>query len=259
MPTVTDPASGLQVTVDGSVATLTLDRPGVRNAQTPRMWDAMREVGTALPADVRVVVVRGAGPSFSAGLDRSAFTTDASQPDSLAALMASGESAAAARIASFQTAFGWLAGPRIVSVAALQGHAVGAGFQLALACDLRVLADDAVLTMAETSLGLVPDLGGTKRLVELVGYSAALDICVTGRRVDAAEAYRLGLASRVCPRAELDQAVAALVADLSRASAAAISEVKALLLAAADRDQTAQEAAERAAQLRRLRALLSPG
>ena len=73
------------------------------------------------------------------------------------------------------------------------------GFQLALACDLRVLADDAQLTMAEVTLGLVPDLGGTKRLVDLVGYARALEICVTGRRVDAAEAERIGLATVVVP------------------------------------------------------------
>jgi enoyl-CoA hydratase/carnithine racemase len=256
---VTDPTTGLQITVDGPVATLTLDRPDARNAQTPRMWAAMREFGTTLPESVRVVVVRGAGPSFSAGLDRAAFTPDPADPDSLAALLASGETAAAARIASYQAAFGWLAGQRVVSVAALHGHAVGAGFQLALACDLRVVADDAVLTMAEVPLGLVPDLGGTKRLVELVGYAAALDICVTGRRVGAEEAHRLGLASRVSPRADLDETVAALVADVLRAPAEAVAEVKALLLAAADREQSAQEVAERTAQLRRLRALLSPG
>jgi len=223
---VTDPTTGLQITVDGPVATLTLDRPDSLNAQTPRLWAAMREFGTALPGAVRVVVVRGAGPSFSAGLDRSAFTPDPADPDSLAALLASGETAAVARIATYQAAFGWLAGPRIVSVAVVQGHAVGAGFQLALACDLRVLSDDALLTMAEVSLGLVPDLGGTKRLVELVGYAAALNICVT---------------------------------DLLRPPPDAVAEVKALLLAAADRDQNAQETAERAAQVRRLRALLSPG
>jgi enoyl-CoA hydratase/carnithine racemase len=219
----------------------------------------MREFGTALPASVRVIVVRGAGPSFSAGLDRAAFTPDPAAPDSLAALLAGGETAAAARIASYQAAFGWLAGPRVVSVAAVQGHAVGAGLQLALACDLRVLADDALLTMAEVSLGLVPDLGGTKRLVELVGYAAALDICVTGRRVGAEEALRLGLASRVSPRANFDETVAALVADVLRAPADAVAEVKALLLAAADREQSEQEVAERAAQVRRLRALLSAG
>ena len=79
---------------------------------------------------------------------------------------------ALAEIASFQAAFDAFARPNLISLALVQGHAVGAGFQLALACDVRIAAADAQFTMAEISLGLVPDLGGTKRLVELVGYSA---------------------------------------------------------------------------------------
>ena len=86
--------------------------------------------------------------------------------------------------------------PTIV-VAVITGHAIGAGFQLALAADLRVLRDDAVLVMAEASLGLVPDLGGTRRLVELVGYARALEICATAAPVDAHRAERLGLANVV--------------------------------------------------------------
>ena len=80
--------------------------------------------------------------------------------------------------------------PAVVSVAAVQGHAIGAGFQLALGADIRIVAEDAQFTMAEPTLGLVPDLGGTKRLVDLVGYSRAAEICLTGRRVGAEEALR---------------------------------------------------------------------
>ncbi|MGE5829871.1 MAG: enoyl-CoA hydratase/isomerase family protein, partial [Micromonosporaceae bacterium] len=164
-----------------------------------------------------------------------------------------------ALIAEFQQAFSWLRRPDLVSVAAVQGHAIGAGFQLALACDLRVLSDDAQLTMAEVSLGLVPDLGGTKRLVELVGYARALEICVLGRRIGAAEADRYGLATTVVAPAELDSAVAELTAQILAAPRDAVVEVKALLAAAAGRDFPAQEAAERAAQLRRIRDLVGRG
>ena len=117
----------------------------------------------------------------------------------------------------------------------MQGHAIGAGFQLALACDLRVLTEDAQFTMAEVALGLVPDLGGTKRLVELVGYARALDICVTGRRVDAAEADadRPGHHGRA--RDELDEAVADLTGQILAAQRDAVVEIKALLLGAASR------------------------
>lgn len=77
----------------------------------------------------------------------------------------------------------------------VQGHAIGAGFQLALAADLRIVADDVQLAMRETSLGLVPDLAGTRTLVDLVGYARALEICMTGRFVGATEAVDSGLAS----------------------------------------------------------------
>ncbi len=162
-------------------------------------------------------------------------------------------------VATYQAAFSWLRRPDLVSVAAVQGHAVGAGFQLALACDLRVLADDALLCMAETTLGLVPDLGGTKPLVALVGPARALEICLTGRRVGATEALQLGLATLVVPRAELDAAVADLVAALLAPPHGAVTETKALLQAAGGRSVQEQEAAERAAQLRRIRVLAGAG
>jgi len=233
------------------VANVTLDLPDRLNAQTPRTWAALREVGRSLPGDVRVVVVRGAGRAFSAGLDRAMFSPDGA----LAELSAMPRGRAEDTISGFQEAFGWLRRPDLVSVAAVQGHAVGAGFQLALACDLRILADDAQLCMAETSLGLVPDLGGTAPLVETVGYSRALEICLTARRVDAQEALRLGLATAVVPLADLPAATDDLVAALLAAPRDAAVETKALLLGARNRSVAEQEAAERAAQVRRLRAL----
>lgn len=175
-------------------------------------------------------------------------------PGVLALARASAEHATS-QIAAWQRAFDWCSRPALVSVAAVQGHAIGAGFQLALGADIRIAADDAQFTMAEPSLGLVPDLGGTKRLVDLVGYSRAVEICLTGRRVGAAEALAIGLASRVVPRDTLDAAVEQTVASLLAVDRDAAAETKALLLAAAARSQPDQEAAEREAQYRRLRAL----
>ena len=88
----------------------------------------------------------------------------------------------------YQQGFTWLRDPRFISIAAVQGHAIGAGFQLALSCDLRVVAEDAQFSMKEPALGLVPDLTGTKPLVEAVGYQRALEICATTRMVGAEEA-----------------------------------------------------------------------
>jgi enoyl-CoA hydratase/carnithine racemase len=255
---MTQPEAGLRLDRDGPVATITLSRPAVRNAQTPMMWRALAEYGRTLPGDIRVVVVRGEGPAFSAGVDLSV----AGSPETggvFAEIADMPEEAAQQRIARFQAAFGWLRRVDLVSIAAVQGHAVGAGFQLALACDLRVLSSDATLTMAEVGLGLVPDLGGTKRLVDLVGYSRALEICITGRRVHADEAARIGLANVVVPRADLDAAVEDLVAAVLAGAREAVVEIKALLVLAGGRTFAEQEAAERAAQVRRLRDLAGTG
>jgi enoyl-CoA hydratase/carnithine racemase len=243
---------------DGPVATVTLCRPEVLNAQTPETWMQLREYGRALTGDVRVVVVRGEGRAFSAGLDISiANSPDGS--DSLRAIATMPPEVAQDRIASYQEGFDWLRRPDLVSIAAVQGHAIGAGFQLALACDLRVAADDARFAMAEITLGLVPDLGGTKRLVELVGYARAMEICLTGRRIPAAEAERLGIANLVVPLDQLASATNDLAAAVLAAPRDAVVEIKALLSAAAGRDFAAQEAAERAAQVRRIRDLSDPG
>ena len=161
-----------------------------------------------------------------------------------------------ATIADYQAAFTWWRDPRLVSVAAVQGHAVGAGFQLALACDLIVVADDAQLAMRETSLGLVPDLAGTKPLVERVGYARALEICATGRWVAAAEAVDLGLAVLAVRREELDTAARDLAAALLAAPAEAVRATKALLQEAGGRTHEEQQVAERAAQRDRLRDLV---
>jgi len=228
---------------------VTLARPEKRNAQTPDMWLRLSAIAEALPASTRAVIVSGEGPSFSAGLDRSMFGT-------LPGQLSQGDSGFLDLIASYQAGFTWLRRPEFISVAAVQGHAVGAGFQLALACDIRVAAEDAQFTMAEPALGLVPDLGGTKRLVDLVGYSRALEICLTARPVGADEALRIGLASHVVAPAELDAAVTQLVTALLAVNRDAAAETKALLLGAARRTQDEQQAAEREAQYRRLRSLV---
>ncbi|HYN97871.1 MAG TPA: enoyl-CoA hydratase/isomerase family protein [Pilimelia sp.] len=243
------PDGGVRLDCDGPVATVTLCRPDVLNAQTPVTWGALRRFSRELPGDVRVVLVRGEGRAFSAGLDLAVARDTAGE---LARLPADG---CADAIAGYQEGFTWLRRPDLVTVAAVQGYAIGAGFQLALACDLRVLADDAVFAMAEVTLGLVPDLGGTKRLVELVGYARALELCATGRRVSAGEADRLGLANLVVPRAELDGAARDLCAALLASPRDAVVEVKALLAGAAARTYADQDSAEREAQTRRLRDL----
>ncbi|MET9296885.1 enoyl-CoA hydratase/isomerase family protein [Streptomyces sp. NPDC003077] len=251
---------GVRLTVDDALATVTLTNPAKRNAQSPALWRALAEAGSLLPGQVRVVVLRGEGKSFSAGLDRQAFTSEGFDGEpSFLDLARGSDEALDAEIAAYQEAFTWWRRHDLVSVAAVQGHAIGAGFQLALACDLRVCAQDAQFAMRETSLGLVPDLTGTHPLVGLVGYARALEICATGRYVHAAEAERIGLANLVVPAADLDGAVADLTAALLAAPRDAVIETKALLAGAVSRTYEEQRAAERAAQARRLRDLAGLG
>jgi enoyl-CoA hydratase/carnithine racemase len=252
--------AGLRLAVDGEVATVVLDRPGKRNAMTPSMWWQLAEIGRALPGSVRAVLLRAEGPSFSAGLDRSVLvgepgTGGRPKGKTLIDLASSDPADAELTIEAFQEAYTWWRRPDLISVAAVQGYAIGAGFQLALACDLRIVADDARFAMREISLGLVPDLGGTKPLTELVGYGRALEICTTGRYVDAAEAERIGLANRVVPAEDLALDAAVFVRELLAADRDALIETKALLRGATERDYDSQRAAERAAQVRRIRAL----
>jgi enoyl-CoA hydratase/carnithine racemase len=247
--------AGLLYDVAGPVATITLDRPQVRNAQTPAMWHALAAIGAELPAGVRVVVVKGSGTTFSAGLDRSMLDPTTAGEGSVAALMRRSDDEVSTAIDGFQQGFTFLRDPRFISVAVVQGYAIGAGFQLALSCDLRVLAEDAQLCMKESALGLVPDLTGTKPLVESVGYARALEICATARMVGAREAVDIGLALAAVPGAELDATVADLVAALTAPMAGAVSETKALLQGAQDRSLEDQRRLERAAQTRRFREL----
>ncbi|MFD0776876.1 enoyl-CoA hydratase/isomerase family protein, partial [Streptomonospora algeriensis] len=194
-------AAGLRLSVTGEVATITLARPERRNAMTGRTWEALAHVGQTLPESVRIVIVKGEGFTFSSGIDLDMFRPGGVEGEtSLMDRLANGSADDAELdrvIAGYQEGFTWLRRPGIVSVAAVQGHAIGAGFQLALSCDLRILADDAQLCMKEPALGLVPDLTGTKPLVDLVGPNRAMELCLTARTVSAAEARELRLAELV--------------------------------------------------------------
>jgi enoyl-CoA hydratase/carnithine racemase len=220
------------------------------------MWSALAEIGTSLPGEVRVVVVSGEGSSFSAGLDRRMLTPEGVPGEGKLDLTGTDAEAADA-IATYQAGFTWPRNPAFITIAAVQGHAIGAGFQLALACDIRVAADDAQFTMFEPALGMVPDLGGTQLLLDAVGYAKAIELCATARRFGASEAERCGLVNLVVPLDQLRSAVDDLVAALLTTNREAVVATKALLLDARDRTYDDQRRAEREAQVQRLRALLA--
>ncbi|MBB5135899.1 enoyl-CoA hydratase/carnithine racemase [Thermocatellispora tengchongensis] len=251
---------GLRFEVDGEIATITLDRPDKRNAQTFATWRALARIGENLPGQVRIVVVEGEGPSFSAGIDLRMFTPEGVPGQgSFASNLSRDDESMEQAVATAQQGFLWLRRPDIVSIAAVQGHAIGAGFQLALACDLRVLADDAKFCMKEPALGLVPDLTGTKPLVDLVGLPRAIEMCLTARTVEAKEALELRLGELVVPRGELRQAVRDLAAALLSTDRGAATATKRLLQGAQGRSLEEQAAAERREQVQRMKALFARG
>ena len=256
-------AGGVRVAWTGPegepVVTVTMDRPERRNAQTPATWRAFRAIGGALPTGTRVVVLRGEGPVFSAGIDLRTFTPEGVDGEQvLTAISSLDDTAAADLVAEFQAGFTWWHDlDDVITVAVVQGAAVGAAFQLALACDLRVCSTDARFAMRETSLGLVPDLTGTHALVELVGYHRALDICATGRWVGAEEAAALGIATTVVAPEALDTAARDVVASLLSAPESAVRATKSVLRHAVGATAEEQRRFERETQIGLIRAVVS--
>ena len=224
------------------------------------MWRALAAIGDEIPDEVRVVVVRGRGQSFSAGLDRAH-----ARPGRPAT--ASSRWRGCSRCPTrdrgdhrrLPAGFTWLRDPRFVSVAVVQGHAIGAGFQLALSCDLRVVGEDAQFCMKESALGLVPDLTGTKPLVESVGYARALEICATARMVGADEAVgdRAGDCRRTRRRARRDGGGPGAGAD--RALPGAVTRDQGAAAGRGRADLEEQRRLEREAQVRRFRELAPDG
>jgi enoyl-CoA hydratase/carnithine racemase len=252
---------GVRIERDGALLRVTLANPQARNAQSPATWRRLAAIPDLLTPDVRAVILSGEGVSFSAGLDRRMLTPEGIPgEESLLSLATYDGPRMEDFIRAAQGAFTWWRQVPQITVALVQGHAIGAGFQLALACDILIVADDAKLAMRETSLGLVPDLGGTAPLVSRVGYNRALEICARGRYVEADEAVRLGIAIDHVPAEDWDDYVEAFLAPIVAALPGAVSELKALLDGAGTSPD--QLARERAAQMRRLvelRALMTGG
>lgn len=239
----------------GSLLRVTLADPERRNAQLPSTWRAIAEIGRTIDPQVRVVLLDAQGASFSAGLDRRLLLGERLDGEPSMREIAGGELADVdATIAGFQEAFTWWSDCEAITIAAVQGHAIGAGAQLMLACDMAVIAEDLQFGLRETSLGLVPDLAGTGPLVRRVGYHRALDICATGRLVGAAEAIAIGLAERIAPPDGLEAAAMALVDEVLAAPDAAVRSLKALLRNAEHAGPQDQRAHERRAQIPLLRA-----
>jgi methylglutaconyl-CoA hydratase len=211
------PAHGLVVReLSGSVARLILNRPEASNALSRALVAALRAEVAALAATpgVTALVLAGAGgKAFCAGADlkeRLGMGREQTRAflDELGALVQAIETFPAPVIA------------------VLTGATLGGGLELALAADLRLADDSATLGLAEVRLGIIPGAGGTQRLARLCGVAVAKELILTGRRIDAATALRLGLVGRVVPRAELDTVLADLCAELAQCGPLAQAQAK---------------------------------
>jgi len=223
--------------VEEGVATVTLNRPEKRNALSNTLTPALRQILLVLEADsaVRCVVLTGAGTAFCAGGDVSGMSSSGDASDGNASPPSDEE-----RIRELQhrqetltLRLHELAKP---TIAALPGPAAGAGFAIALACDIRVAAQEAFVTTAYGNIGLSGDYGASWLLTQLVGISKAKELFFTSARVDAATCLALGIVNAVVPRSALDDHVRALAGTIANGPPVAIRYMKENLNRAVDND-----------------------
>ena len=176
----------------GEVAHISLNRPAALNAYNVQMRDDFSEALAAVGLDdeVRALVISGRGRSFCAGADLTEFGTAPSQ-------------VIARQVRWERDVWGQLNSLEIPVVAAVHGHCIGSGVEIMLLCDIRIAAEDSGFAMPEVHLGMIPAAGGSQTLPRNCGPSAALDLLLTGRRMDAGEALKLGLITRIVPGNEL--------------------------------------------------------
>jgi 2-(1,2-epoxy-1,2-dihydrophenyl)acetyl-CoA isomerase len=219
--------------VSAGVLTLTLNRPDVLNAITPPLLDELTESlrSAAGGSTIRAVVITGAGRGFCSGQDLRAATEDGRLD--VGAILRDHYAPAIRAIRSMDQPV----------IAAVNGVAAGAGFSLALACDLRIAAESATFVQAFVRIGLIPDLASTYFLPRLIGPARAAELTMLGETVDSGRALQLGIVNRVVPDAELGAAAAELAARLARGPRS-IGLTKRALNASLQNDLEAQLALE---------------
>lgn len=208
--------SSIEAAIDGHVATITLSRPEALNAISGEMADLL--AGTLLQAaaraDVWVVVLAAAGDkAFCVGAD----LKERNRLD---------DSGWLRNRILMRGMFDSLRAVPQPTIAAVFGHALGGGFELALSCDLIVASEDAMFGLPEVRVGILPGGGGTQLLARKVGVARAKDLVLTARRITAPEAYRIGLLARVVPRADLAAATDDLAAEICRGAPVSVRESK---------------------------------
>jgi enoyl-CoA hydratase/carnithine racemase len=208
----------------GAVRHVVLNRPEKRNAMNDELIAGLAGALHSAAHDPAVlcVVVRGEGAMFSSGMDFGSLSALAAEPQ---------------RLREFRT--GVLAAWNLCeemtkpTIAQIHGGCIGGAMELALACDLRTMAADAVIGLVETRVGLIPDVGGSSRLPSVVGLGRAKEMIMASKIIDGTEAERIGLVNRVAPAEQLDAATDTLVAELLACAPVAVGLAKRVIDAAA--------------------------
>ena len=200
--------------IQGRVAWITLDRPPANSYDAGFLEELDQSIGQVAEAEVAVAVVRSASDKFfSAGADVKAFLARSAEENMVMCRRA-------------HQVLDRFAAEAPLFVAAIAGHALGGGYEIALACDVRVAAEGRYrIGLPEVALGLLPSTGGTQRLPRLIGRGRALELMTTGRTVTPAEAERLGMVDRLVPADEFEQAVAELAGSLAASAPLAVAAI----------------------------------
>ena len=208
----------------GPVRHVVLNRPEKRNALNDELIEGLREafLGAAADPAVKAVVLRGEGPMFSSGMDVGGLAALAADPAALRAVRR-----------PILEAWNLLEEMAKPTIAQIHGACIGGAMELVLACDLRVMAADAIIGMPETRVGLVPDVGGSSRLPAVVGLGRAKEMIMASKLIDGTEAERIGLVNRVAPAEGLEGATDQLVGELLACAPVAVGLAKRVLDAAA--------------------------
>jgi enoyl-CoA hydratase/carnithine racemase len=208
----------------GAARHVILNRPEKRNAFNQELVLAVGESlrAAADDPDVHCVVVRGEGAMFSSGMDLGSLAGLAAEPESLRPF----------RRAILEA---WNIAEEMPkpTICQIHGACIGGALELALACDLRTIAADAIVGLPETRIGLIPDVGGSSRLPQIIGLGRAKELIMTGRMIGGEEAERIGLANRVAPADELESATQALVDELLACAPVAVGLAKRVMDASA--------------------------
>jgi len=223
----------LLVGLHGQSLHVTLNRPETLNAFTEDMFREVAQIAhlASGSSDIRLVVFKGAGRAFSSGADLGHISEGRKEIS---------KDVFVERIKEAQRVFDQVEAIPRPTVAAINGHALGAGLQLALACDFRIAAKGVKMGLSDVRIGIIPALGATTRLPKLIGLARSKELVLSGDLIDSERAYKIGLVSELVEKASLDRAVEKLSEKLLSRAPLALSVAKELLNSQASLDRVAE-------------------